>query len=181
MTVVAIFTLLVAATVSAQVFGLRMYRISETKLTATAGARSVLNRLQNEIRSAKLLSIGNGDASSFAPVPDNTPHSGNALKICTTTDTNSYVCYFWDATDSSLKRTASGNSLVQTVANNITNQLVFQAEDFQGNVVTNAQNNRVIKMTLQFYQRQYPLAGAANGGMYDYYQLQTRIARRAIE
>ena len=58
--VVAIFSLLVAATVSAQIFGLRMYRISETKLTTTANARRALNFIRDEIRSGKQLYVGNG-------------------------------------------------------------------------------------------------------------------------
>jgi hypothetical protein len=67
------------------------------------------------------------------------------------------------------------------VAPYITNQLVFQAEDFQGNVATNYVNNRIIRLTLEFYQWEWPLAQAGSGSMYDFYQLQTRMARRLIE
>jgi len=39
----------------------------------------------------------------------------------------------------------------------------------------------VIRMMLEFYQWEYPLAAAGQGAMYDYYRLQTRITRRLIE
>jgi hypothetical protein len=39
----------------------------------------------------------------------------------------------------------------------ITNNIVFSAEDAVGNVLTNNDNNRVIALTLQFYQIQYPI------------------------
>jgi len=171
----AIFSLLVAAMVSTQVCGLRLYRIADTKLRATADSRQVLDHVRDEIWSGKLLFIGNGDRTTFALVPDNAPHTGNALKICATTDTNSYAYYFLDTADSCLKRMSSSNSAVMVIARNVTNQFVFSAEDFQGNTVTNYQNNRVIKMTLQVHQPEY------FGGLAEYYQLQTRVTRRAIE
>jgi prepilin-type N-terminal cleavage/methylation domain-containing protein len=175
MTAMAIFSLVIAGTLSSQIFGLRMYRISEAKLTVASDGRRVLNTVRNEIWSGKLLYVGNGDDSSFKLMADNTPHIGNALRICATTDTNSYVHYFLDASDSCLKRTVSSNSQVQVIARNITNELVFQAEDFQGNVVANYQNNRVIKMTLQMHKPEWANA------LSEYYQLQTRVARRATE
>jgi prepilin-type N-terminal cleavage/methylation domain-containing protein len=176
--VVAIFSLLVLATVSSQIFGLRMYRISEAKLTTTANARKAVNRIREEVRAGKLLYVGNGDSVTFKLVADNAPHLGNALRICATTDTNNYVYYFVDPVNASLNRMESGSKAVKVVANYITNAMAFRAEDFQGNVVTNYQNNRVIRLLLQFNQREYSNGKAS---MYDYYQLQTRIARRSIE
>ena len=196
MTVVGIFSLLAAATVSSQLFGLRLYSITGVKLTVDGAARSALGRVRDEIRSGKLIYVGNGDSSSFTVAADNSPQAGNALKICATTDTNSYVYYFMDATNSRFKRMVSSNSFVQVVASHITNQLVFQAEDFLGNVVTNHQNNRVIRVTMEFYQPVFPSAPTANSaltaqsaggaqptnsGMYEQFRLQTRVARRAIE
>src|SRR5438034_10633566 len=97
MVVVAIFSMLILATVATQMFGLRMYRISEGKLLTTADARNTVSHIGNEIRSAKLLYIGNGnDYASFTPVADFAPRIGNALKICSSTDTNSFVFYYWE-------------------------------------------------------------------------------------
>jgi hypothetical protein len=36
-------------------------------------------------------------------------------------------------------------------------------------------------MTLQFSQWEYPVAGVGNGAMYDYYELHTKVTRRAID
>jgi len=177
MVVTAIFTLLVLGTVSTQVFGMRMYSISEGKLLSTGDARAALNKVSDEIRGGKILAVGTGDSSSFTPVADYTAHTGNALQICATTDTNSFVRYFWDAGSSSLKRVVSGSGQVQTLAANITNQVVFQAEDFQGNVLSNFADIRIIRMTLDFYKPRYVMGQAGS----DFYCLQTRITRRAIE
>ena len=171
----AIFSMVVAATVSSQLFGLKMYRISDAKLTVSADARGVLNHLREEVWTGKLLLVGNGDSSMFTLVTDNTPHIGNALKICATTDTNSFVYYYLDANDSALKRMVSSNAQIQTIARNVTNLVVFRAEDFQGNTLSNYLNNRVIRMQLQMRQAEY------FGGQSEFYQLQTRLARRAID
>jgi len=181
MTVMLIFTLLVLALVSCQLFGMRMQRISETKLAGTAAGRKALNQVRNEIREGKILTVGNGDNTVFNTIPDNTFQIGNALQISFTTNTGSYVRYYMDTNDNSFKRMTSLNTQPQVLANYITNQFVFRAEDFQGNVLTNNQNNRVIHMLLEFYRWEYPVATVGNGGMYDYYQLQTRITRRTIE
>jgi prepilin-type N-terminal cleavage/methylation domain-containing protein len=179
MVVTAIFSLLIVAVASLQIMGLRMYRISETKLTSTAEGRKALNRVRDEIRMGKIVEIGNGTATSFTRIPDNTPQIGNALQICMTTNRNSFVRYFLDTNTTSLNRVVNGE--VHTVANYITNELAFCAEDYTGNVLTNNQNNRVIRMTLEFYQWEFPMASAGRGGMYDYYRLQTRATRRTIE
>jgi hypothetical protein len=181
LTVVAIFSLLVLATVASQLFGLRMYRISQSKLTITADARSVLNHMRDEVRSGKYLYIGTGSSDSFTPVAGSSAQAGNVLRICATADTNNYVDYFRDEEDSCLKRVVSGSSETQVLARYVTNEVVFQAEDFQGNVLTNALNNRVVKVTLQFLQPAYPVASQPNGGKYECYQLQTSISRRSID
>lgn len=183
MTAMAIFSLLIGAVVSSQVFGLRLYKISETKLTNTGEARQAFNRVRNEIWSGKILRVGNGDAYSFNLLADGTPHVGNALRIYPTTDTNNYVYYYVDAADTCLKRMVSGSKKIEVVADYVTNSIAFQAEDFQGNIRSNYAVNRiVIRMNLQFYQHEYAVAQLKNSGwLGDYYQLQTRVARRAID
>lgn len=171
----AVFSMLVAATVASQVFGLRMYRLSDAKLTVTADARRVLNHVQDEIRSAKLVYVGNATSASFRLISGMTPQVGNGLKICATTDTNTYVYYFQDPEDSTLKRVLSGGKPMEVLAHNVTNLVVFRAEDFQGNTLSNFQDTRAISMVLQFRQAEY------NGNMFENYRLQTRIARRDVE
>ena len=177
----ALFGMLMAGVLGSHLFGMRLYRITETKLSATASARSALNQVRDEIRSGKMLLVGSGDALSFNATPDNSNHVGNALQIFGTTNTNSFVRFFLDPTDGRLKRVASGGGGSRIVASYITNRIAFAAEDFQGNVLTNNQNNRVIHLTLDFYQWEFPIATAGAGAMYDYYSLHTRVTRRSIE
>ena len=181
MTAMAIFSLVVVAMVSIQIFGMRMYRISETKLAATANGRKALNQIRNDIRTAKIVTVGNGNQSGFTNISDNTAQIGNAIQVYPTTNLNNYARYYLDANANSLKRFNSLNQEVEVIAEYITNRLVFQAEDYRGNALTNHQNNRVIRILVEFYQWEYPVAYAGNGGMYDYYRLQTRATRRAIE
>jgi prepilin-type N-terminal cleavage/methylation domain-containing protein len=181
MTVMALFALLLLSLISSQITGMKMYRISESKLTATAGGRRALDRVRDEIRAGKILLVGSGGDSSFTPIADNQPHLGNAVQIHATTNTSNFVRYYLDADDDCLKRVASGNTNVQVIANYVTNDFAFRAEDFRGNVLTNNQNNRVIRMILEFYQWEYPTVTTGSNGLYDYYRLQTRITRRTIE
>jgi len=175
--VTAIFTLLIAATVATQVFGMKMYIISEDKLLSTDSARNAINRAENEIRAAKLLFVGSGTTSAFTAVADNSARSGSALKICPTTDTNQFVCYYWDSDTSCLMRGVSSGTNDQVLAENVTNQLVFAAEDYRGYVITNNSDNRVIRMTLEFFRPQNSMKKVGN----EYFHLQTRITRRVIE
>jgi type II secretory pathway pseudopilin PulG len=175
-TAMAIVVVLSAATISSLLFGMKMYRVSESKLLITADARNVLNHIRDEIRSAKIIYVGNMAGAKFLPVADGIAQAGSALKVCPTDDTNTFVCYYQDGQDQTLKRFTSADDNPQVTASCVTNQCIFQAEDYQGGPLTHSQNNRVvIKATLQFCRKQYAAAG---GDACEQYQLQTRIARR---
>jgi prepilin-type N-terminal cleavage/methylation domain-containing protein len=176
----AILCVVTAAMMACQLFGMRMFNVTATKLGASQGARIALGRVRDEIRSGKTLYVGNGRNGGFTNVAPGQAHEGNALRIYPTAATNNYVTYFLDATEQKLKRQASG-STQEVIASYITNQLAFRAEDYAGNAMTNDVNNRVIKMSLDFYQWEFPVAQAGLGAFYDYYHLQTRISRRTIE
>jgi len=181
MTAIALFSLVIVGVVYSQIFGMKMFNITATRLSASHHARQVLNLVRDEVRSGKLLYVGNGSSTGFTHIALNSPHQGNALQIHPTTDTNVYIRYFLDTTTQSLKRTTSSSSEAQVLAPYLTNQIAFVAEDFAGNILTNDQNNRVIKMVLDFYQWEFPVASAGNGAFFDYYHLQTRVTRRRIE
>ena len=59
--------------------------------------------------------------------------------------------------------------------------MVFSSEDYTGAVLRSNINNRVISLTLQFYQLQYPTVSIGPGQLYDFYQLRTKITPRAFE
>jgi len=179
----ALFSLVTVGVVYTHVFGLKMATLTNSKLVATENARRALNRVRDEIRSGKILYVGNGDDATFTPVAAGSPQVGNALQIHQTADTNVFVRYYLDTAEQSLMRKASGDNPIEQIAKyiNITNQMVFRAEDYLGNTLTNDQNNRVIRMTLDFNQWEFPIARAGGGNYYDYYRLQTKITRRAID
>lgn len=155
-------------------YGLRTVEFVKPKLDASEEGRKAISLLLHEVRSAHLLRIGNGSLSSFVEVPPDTLQAGSAVEIYPTTNQNNFVRYFWDAGDKKLKRTTDGATAVQVIANSVSNQMVFTAEDFSGRVLTNNYNNRVIGLTLQFHKSQ------GLGTLYDSYQLRTKITRRTI-
>lgn len=177
----AVLMLVVGGVVFSHLFGMRMYQITKAKLGASDEARSAISKMVTEIRSAKILKVGNGDLSSFTEVGENSQQKGSAIQIYATTNTNDFVRYFWDPSDKKLKRTADGASAAFVVANSISNAVIFRAENHLGQVLTNNQNNRVIALELQFYQIAYPVVTIGPGQLFDYYQLRTRITRRALE
>jgi prepilin-type N-terminal cleavage/methylation domain-containing protein len=181
MVAMAVFAVCLVGVVSAHIFGLRMYNIAASKLSASDNSRKVTSLIRNEIRQAKLIEVGSGGDAGFTNAPDGGPQCGNALRIFPTTATNDYVLYYGNAADQTLRRLRSGAGAAAVIARYVTNQVLFQAEDYAGNVLTNDQNNRIISLRLEFWQWEFPVAQAGLGGWYDYNRLQTKTTRRAIE
>jgi type II secretory pathway pseudopilin PulG len=180
--------------VAIQIFGLRVYTLAATKLVATQGSLKALNQLRDQIREAKTVNVGNcsAGASSFADIPLTSAQQGNALQISPTTNLSSYVIYYLNTNNAPTNQldmvltTNNGTNFGTTtvLASYITNQIIFDAEDYRGNIATNTDsldNRWVIKVTLQFSQWEYPIANVGGTGFnaYDYYQLRTRVFRRA--
>jgi len=176
----ALALIVLATVLSCHLFGMRLFEVTKAKLGASDEARGAISTLISEIRSAKVLRIGSGTLASFAEVIPNQPQVGNAIQIYPTIGTNTFIRYFWDATDQKLKRATNDAAEAYVVAHAISNQIVFTAEDFTGRILTNNENNRVIGLSLQFYQLQYPAVSIGPGNHYDYYQLRTKITRRAL-
>jgi type II secretory pathway pseudopilin PulG len=182
--------------VGMQIYGLRVYTMAATKLMATEGARKALNQVRDQIREAKTVNVGNcssAGASSFTLISLTSPQQGNALQIFPTTNLNSYTVYFLNTNTpptnfldmASTVNKGTNFSTPKVLASYITNMLVFDAEDYTGKIATNEaslDNRLVIKVTLQFSQWEYPIAfvGGKSFNAYDYYQLRTRIFRRAF-
>lgn len=181
MVTMAIILMVMAAVLSCHLFGMRMFELTKAKLGASDDARKAISLMVAEIRAAKRVRVGNGSLAGFNEVALNTQQKGSAIQIYPSTNTNSFVRYFWDAADRKLKRATNGASQASTIASSISNATVFTSEDFSGSILTNNENNRVIGLTLQFYQLQYPTVSIGPGNYYDYYQLRTKITRRALE
>jgi len=195
-------TILVGVVVAIQIFALRIYTLAATKITATQGARKALNQIRNDIRQAKMLQVGTTDNSgNFTAINPTNAAVGNALRIYLTTNMAApYSLYylqtnainglssnnlFWVAVTA-----ASTNTL--NLSGYITNMDIFAAEDWDNWPATgtamspttnNVSNNQVFSVKLQFYQWEYPIAVVGGAGLnaYDYFQLRTRVCRRAID
>ncbi len=182
MVAMAIFSLVAVGVIYLNLAGMQMNQLARSKMGASDEARNAISRMVTEIRGAGVVRIGNGDVNTFTEIVHGSPQRGNAIQIFPTKGvTNRFVRYFWDTTDRRLRRSENGAPATLIVANAITNQLVFTSEDFRGNVLTNNFNNRVIGVTLQFFQLQSPTVAIGPGGLFDFYQLRTRITRRALE
>jgi Tfp pilus assembly protein FimT len=173
-------TMVFAGMIMAHMVGWRMFQYSKSKLGGTDDARSAMSRLVEDIRTSKSVKIGTGTVSVFVERPVNAAQQGNAIQIYPTTSTNNYIRYFLNS-DSTLCRTTNGSSAKLVMANFITNQVVFTSENYQGVVLTNNENNRVIGLTMQFYQIQYPIIKIGSNEFYDFYQLRTKVTRRTLE
>jgi hypothetical protein len=183
------------AMVGVQIFGLRIYTLAATKLVATAGGRQALNQIRDQIRECKMVYVGNCSSpsySSFALIGTTNSQQGNALILYPTTNTTWYSIYYLDtnnAPTNCLTQFNVTNSVTtcytKILAKYVTNQIVFDARDWQNHIVSNEaclDNRLLIEVTMQFSQWEYPIAkvGPTNGwNAYDYYQLRTRVLRRA--
>jgi len=192
MVTLSIFLMMTAGVIYAYLFELHMYQITNVKLSATDDARKAVIKLTDEIHSAWKVQVGTGDLNSFTEVASNAYQQGNALQIfMDAANTNNWIRYWYQTNDvtaaglnanyTKLLRTVDGASYSLVIAHSITNLVpVFTAEDSYGNVISTNVNNRVIGMTLQFYQLEYPTVNIGPGNLYDFYQLHTRVTRRTL-
>jgi prepilin-type N-terminal cleavage/methylation domain-containing protein len=173
-----IFLILVAGIVAANIYGLEMFQITMTKLTATAGVRKAMGRMTDEIRTGNTISVGDVSNGIFVGHINGEPQIGTGLLISSTTNTAPYTLYFVNAADLSFRRTAVSSdvtvpTVTEVLASQVTNSDVFCAQDYLGNVLTNNQNNRVIRLRLDIFEAK------RHGTLADHYLLETCVTRRA--
>jgi len=167
-----LFVLLLGGVVGANLFGMRMFQLSETKLRASDGARKALGLMTDEIRKSTATWVGDVTNGSFVAALDGQPQTGSALLIQPSTNATSFVVYFLNPGDQSFRRSVTATAATTILAQTVTNTAIFTGQDFLGNTLTNNQNNRVIHATLEFYQQQPWLPVA------DYAKLETSVTRR---
>ena len=169
-----IFLIVVGAVVSANLFGLRMFQMTNTKLIVTHWSRQTIGKITGEVRACNNVQVGNYTTNSgFVGFLPGETNQGNSLLIYPTADTNNYILYFVNLPDQTFQRTDQPGNTVK-LADSVTNTLPFSAQDFSGNVLTNNNNNSVIHLTLEFYQPARFMQGA------DYYKLETSIKQRVV-
>jgi prepilin-type N-terminal cleavage/methylation domain-containing protein len=191
-------TIFITALISLQIFAMRVYTLGATKLTATQGCRKTLDIFRDDVRQGKLIQVGNvtdNSYDSFTPVAVTNNAVGNAIQIFQTTNTSAgapmsiyYLQTNYTGTMSSNNimaylATATGTNLLK-LTTYVTNSVIFAAVDCWGsNIVNQMNNNQVYTITLQYYQWEYPIGyiGGQGFNAYDYYQLRTRVCRRATD
>jgi hypothetical protein len=203
MTTMGLFTVMVAALVSANMFGLRQDELVCSKLGASDQARINFDLMLHEIRAGKNVQIGTGQNTNFMAIT-NGVQAGDTIQILPSTNIGYYIYYYFltnaPSNPSWLVRVAVSptNTVSNVVCQSITNvtsiwntnSMCFQALGFNGSnwvTLTNdptfySTHNYIVSCLLQFYQYQYPLTRVGTNGnyLYDYYQLQLQAARRSL-
>ena len=177
MVTMAIFALVAVGLLGLQIFGMRMSYISANQLISTAGSLKALDQIRNQVlESSNNVQVGNYSNSVFTSTMGSADPSGNALMI--SNGPSSYSLFYLDASTNTfyeLTGSAVGNQLT-ALAHSVTNQQVFQVQNYLGDPLTNNAQNYTIQMTLQFPQLDYTVPNGTN--VYNYYQLQTRMTPR---
>ncbi|HXS68979.1 MAG TPA: prepilin-type N-terminal cleavage/methylation domain-containing protein [Candidatus Polarisedimenticolia bacterium] len=182
MVTMAIFGMVVVGLLSLHIFGIKLNAMVDVKLQATEDSRRALGRLVGDIHSAGIVKVGTGDASGFTEAAFNTAQQGNAVQVYPVkTNTTKFVRYYLDSSDNQLMRLDSAAATPTFVSGWVTNSIIFSSEDFSGNVLSNNLNNRVIGINMEFYKLDNPMISFGHGSYYDYYRLQTKVTRRALE
>ena len=96
----AIFSVVVLAVITLQLFAMRVYTLGATMLSATASGRQTMNDIRDHIRAGKIVMVGTYNPTNgafFVQVPLGSLQEGNALEIQYTNsaDTN-YLIYYQD-------------------------------------------------------------------------------------
>lgn len=177
----AIFSMVVLGVVSSNIFGLKLYEVSKTKLGVNDYSRRALSEMTTDIRESKAAYVGTGTATTFTEPVAGVIRQGNALQINPLrNNTNVFIRYFKD-TDQRIKMVTDTNATPVLIADYVSNNVVFAEEDFRGNVLTNRQACSVISLNLNFFKIEFPVVLIGQGGFYEYYAIRTRITRRSGE
>lgn len=174
-------TFVVGGVVYSHIMGGRLMQFAAAKLGASDSSRKAFGKLQDEIRAATTIQVGNGTATSFAAASNGTALQGRAIQIYPTTNNNWWIRYFYVTNSSELRRVTSSNATPQLIASYVTNAILFSKEDYLGNTLTADAGNSAINVRLQFYQLSYPMTKVGTNNYYEYFQLQTRITRRILQ
>lgn len=178
MIALTVFVILTLGVISANIFGLKMFQIATVKLAATAGVRKAMGRMTDEIRVGKSTLVGSVSNGVFAAHINGEQQSGTGIIIYPTASSTAYTLYFVNPADLSFRRTVvsgvgASNTVTTVLASQITNAVVFSAQDYLGNILTNSQKNQVIHVRLDVFRTK------SFGTIADHFLLETSITPRA--
>jgi hypothetical protein len=170
-----IFIMLVGGVIVVNLFGLRIFQMSQTKLEISQWSRETIVRLTDEIHVCNNAQVGVVSNGIFMAFLDGDTQQGNGLLLNTSTNTNNFIIYFVNTADQTFRRTTQDPGSTVILASAVTNTLPFSAEDFSGNVLTNNSNSQVIHVALEFYQPAFFMQNSS------YYKLETSIKQRIVQ
>lgn len=183
----AITVLMMGGVVYTHIMGQNLHQWSMSKVAANDHSREALARIQGEIRAAKNIEVGYFTNGAFRLPGVGKPQSGQTIRIFPTTNANVYVQYrLWPLENNHVlkraERFTDGSFEVRTVAKHLTNNpAMFALEDFRGQRLTEPSATAIVAVTFDFRQYQYPITRVGQDYYYDYYRVQTRIAKRMVE
>jgi len=170
----AIFSLVIAGILAANLFGLRMSQVVQAKANVTAWSRLTMEKLQNEIHACNSAQLGTVSNGLFSGLLNGEVQQGSALLLYPSASTTNYILYFVNTADQTLRRATEQPNSTVILANFVTTSEPFSLQDMAGNILTNNLNNRVIHVALEFYQPAYFTNDS------DYYRFETSIKQRVL-
>ena len=180
---VTILVFVFAAIISVNLWGLAMNQRSQIWLNTSDDTRHSMEMLHEDVRTASTIYVGTGSLAGFTNASATNVQAGNALLLYASTNTNSWVLYYYDSTTNTLFRTNWDGTAVgdfkMVSANPITNDnYIFTMQDYLGNILTNATPYPVVAIYLSFTKLQNPQIVIEPGSPVDFYQINTKIAPR---
>jgi type II secretory pathway component PulJ len=175
--------MVIGAVMAANLWGMAMLQRSQVWLSSSDDARDTMGRLHEDVRTASTIYVGTGSLAGFTAAGATNIQAGNAMLLYGSTNTNSWVLYYYDSASNMLYRTnwngSSAGDFRLATANPITNDnYIFTMQDYLGNVLSNATPYPVIAVYLSFTKLQNPQIEIAPGSPVDFYQINSRIAPR---
>ena len=179
----ATLVMVFGAVIAINLWGLAMTQRSEIWLLTSDDSRRSMGMLHEDVRTASTIYVGTGSLAGFTNVGASNLQAGNAMKLYASTNTNSWILYYFDAPSSTLFRTNWDGTSVGDFrivsANPVTNDnYIFTMQDYLGNVLSNATPYPVIGVYLSFTKLQNPQIVIAPGSPVDFYQINSKIAPR---
>ncbi|HLH53688.1 MAG TPA: prepilin-type N-terminal cleavage/methylation domain-containing protein [Verrucomicrobiae bacterium] len=170
----SIFSLAIAGILACHLAGLRFNWFIQPKIENAQYTRQTISRIVEEVRCASSVQVGSGTLTNFTPAGATNIQAGNALRVYPSTNSTQYIYYYHDPSSACLNRVSLFGGPSVPIATMVTNDNVFEMEDFSGTVLTNSQNNAVLGILLQM-RRDLNMGGAS-----DAFQIVSKITRRGI-
>lgn len=174
-----IFSMVTLGMISLHLFGQRQDQMVQSKLGASDQSRQALGLLTDDIRTAKIYSIGNFSSGNFTALDIGTAQQGNAVKLQLTTDPNFNTIYYFDTGAGKLYRQKSGSSAPKLIVSGLTNvtanSMSFRGENYRGEIQTDLTHKGVVSVLLEFAEYQYPYTQVGPGLRFDYYKTEFKV------